>query len=206
MQAALHLITQNAAVSSCFAKVFTLCANLTAEENRYKGIRAAYGPNAMFEGLFRSIWGAYGYMFLMEADTSPIKPLWLDRLLWESVLAPGPFWVKGSACHGCVPDEPFGRTFGDRHINGNALYNLHDTAFRDFILHENPGPGSYDIKMMYFVMRRPAAEQRQWLTKFIYSNVIWNQGNLPYIPSSLPDDTVLVHGLYPVDMAHQSLM
>jgi len=60
----------------------------------------------------------YEYFFLMEGDTQPIQPNWVQKLTTE-VACGQDFWIKGSLNRNVVEYEL--KSWG-HHINGNALY------------------------------------------------------------------------------------
>ena len=102
------------------------------------------GPCAMFWELFSlPKLSAFDYMFVFEPDVMPLRAGWAQALhaLLPSPAAPvDDFWVRGSApqCHGSYAQI---EERGDQHINGNALYKLHDdafAAFRDRVRHFYP--------------------------------------------------------------------
>jgi hypothetical protein len=121
-------------VQHCFGQMKVAFANLTRIEDEYPA-----GPSNMF---FRMFFDAnmqqrsseYRTMFWMEGDVFPLKPYWIDKLYAESLV--GDFWMKGSIY--------FGHAFDDSvmspetwnwvgHINGNALYRLHEPQFTTFL-------------------------------------------------------------------------
>lgn len=119
-------------LDTCFGLKVLAFAGLTNSQDTYPG-----GINLMFfklilgEGYQKQLAG-YHAVFWMEPDVMPIKPYWVDTILNESI--DGDFWIKGSPYLGDLLDASAGR---DRdwvgHINGNALYRLHDPDFATFL-------------------------------------------------------------------------
>jgi hypothetical protein len=122
------------ALKECFGQVHTLFANLTPEEDIYPA-----GPSAMFFRIFndlniKKMLRPYRVMYWMELDTFPVKPLWIDKLYAESLI--GDFWMKGSIYFGPAFDESVKAAANwdwVGHINGNALYRLHEHEFDAFL-------------------------------------------------------------------------
>lgn len=91
--------------SRCFSNIYAIETNIPQELDLY--IPSAReelscwinGPNRQFEGMYRIIqsgqWGDYESFYLMEGDSIPIKPFWLDTLLLE-VEKKHPFAVLGA--------------------------------------------------------------------------------------------------------------
>jgi hypothetical protein len=116
-----------------FSRVDVTFANLTAEEDDYP-----VGINLMF---FRMVTGTththqlkpFNALYWMEPDVQPIKPHWVNALVRES-MAGDDFWVKGSLYLGDVFDRAVGRDWTwVGHINGNAMYRLHQPMFSRFL-------------------------------------------------------------------------
>jgi len=86
------------------------------------------GPNNQFFETLRLARGMGPYIFLMEADCVPLRPDWLMRLAY--IVSHGDsFWIMGSAYRGVgTLDDQF-----RRHINGNAIYNVDDPEFINFL-------------------------------------------------------------------------
>ena len=121
-----------------------LAANLTAEEEGYP-----QGPNHMFFKLMgsNSILAAYTHVFWMEWDVTPVRPLWIDRLVSLAAADDG-CWMKGSPYVGRGMDEAATDPNNEPwlgHLNGNALYKLHDPDFQRFLqlVQEREPPGHY---------------------------------------------------------------
>jgi len=116
-----------------FSRVRIAFANLTSEEDYYP-----VGINLMFFRLVAGMTHAHeleGFrtMFWMEPDVKPIKPYWLDALVRESN-TDDDFWIKGSVYLGDSFDGSAGNDWTlTGHINGNALYRLHQPDFSRFL-------------------------------------------------------------------------
>mmetsp|Transcript_11550 Transcript_11550/g.14505 ORF Transcript_11550/g.14505 Transcript_11550/m.14505 type:complete len:2323 (+) Transcript_11550:126-7094(+) len=119
---------------SCFQDVKVVSANIPAEVDTYNPDDSetsdmwVNGPNQQFifisQAMQRMEWGKYDCWYLMEADSIPIKPFWLDALINE-VEAEVPFAVLGSNYRGDLWDS-FRNQISPAlkfHINGNAIYN-----------------------------------------------------------------------------------
>ena len=55
------------------------------------------GPNKQFRMMFNmpELTNNYDYFFILEPDTTPIRPNWLEGLVREVELKVEPFWLKG---------------------------------------------------------------------------------------------------------------
>lgn len=123
----------------CFQNLKTIEANIPLEEDMYEPSLSQIdsmwvnGPNRQFESAFHTLQSmtsassesGYDVMFLMEADSKPVKSYWLDSLV-EEITQQSPFGILGSKYDGDSWDQ-----FKDKlplalvnHINGNAVYNL----------------------------------------------------------------------------------
>ena len=74
------------------------------------------------------------HMFWMEYDVFPVRPGWLNVLLARA--SQHDFWVMGSMYMGDGLDSAAAVSYNWNwvgHLNGNALYDLRDHAFRDFL-------------------------------------------------------------------------
>jgi FkbM family methyltransferase len=86
----------------------------------------AAGPNNQFFDIITRFSRGMAHIMLMEADVAPLRAGWLRRL--EDICrSPDRFWICGSHYRG------IGRVIAFYQINGNALYNVGDPAFLDFI-------------------------------------------------------------------------
>lgn len=117
----------------CFSRVVVAFANLTTEEDDYP-----VGINIMFYRLVAGETHAhdlrdFNALYWMEPDVEPIKPYWLNALVRES-LGGDDFWMKGSIYLGDLFDGAGGQDWTwAGHINGNALYRLHQPMFTQFL-------------------------------------------------------------------------
>ena len=111
--------------NQCYQNVYHISADLSADEDRYPLGSAIMWQKLLLGSLSLRDRG-YTHMFLMEPDTRPIRPYWLDAIVeqisnghqQDSYLITK-WWMMGSIYRGSMP-------IGDRylHINGNALYHL----------------------------------------------------------------------------------
>jgi hypothetical protein len=86
------------------------------------------GPNWQFYETLNSLKAEAKFIFLMELDCEPIESNWLQEL--ERVCAQNEgAWIIGSNYRGVSPLQ----WNVARHINGNALYNVGDSAFWRFL-------------------------------------------------------------------------
>ena len=129
-------------VVDCFSEVTTIYAQLSAAEDGYPE-----GPSNMFFKLFCSDHlDAYTHMFWMEWDVRPVRPLWVDALV--DAAASRRFWMMGGMYVGYAFDATV--MYRDNwpwvgHLNGNALYALHDEEFQRYIalVQEREPPGHF---------------------------------------------------------------
>lgn len=123
-------------VNSIFSEVRAESANLTGDMDLYiKGSEKVggkwgnkAGPNNLFFSGIEKCAGSSGFMFQCEVDCYPLERGWLDQLDDACSLHPSA-WVIGSAYCGEYPISDSIQF----HINGNALYNVSDPAFTDFV-------------------------------------------------------------------------
>jgi hypothetical protein len=87
--------------AQCIRKVEWISCNIPKEVDIYKPHLQTNlqgwvnGPNRQFEITFRKLQSmGYGKMFLMEADTIPLKQFWLDLLL-DEIEVKAPFSLLG---------------------------------------------------------------------------------------------------------------
>ena len=118
-------------IQQCIRNVRYVSASLTAEEDQYP-----FGPSNMFWNLFntRQLLAQYHAFYWMEPDNYPCRARWIDRL-YEELALDAEFWMKGSLLRD-VSDtrNPDYETYTFReHLNGNALYRLSSSKFRDFM-------------------------------------------------------------------------
>ena len=169
----------------CFFSLSLMTASLTPEEDDYPA-----GPNNMFfksmldPRLQRHLRGAT-HLFWMEHDVTPLRAGWVDALLAETTKRP--FWMKGSPYRGdkldsTATDPKHWNWIG--HINGNALYDLRDPAFRDFlrlvIQYEPPShfwkPFDMSIWRVLHAFPYTWPLHQRHRSKFVYSDFIHHWG------------------------------
>ena len=166
----------------CFANVKFLSAHLRSDEDTYPG-----GVSIMWYKLFlenvSGFTGHYDYMFWMEHDVQPIRPLWIDKLYLE--ISTPEFFIKGSVFRGRYLDK----YFNDRrlipqipHINGNALFRVGSEEFNHLIRAArlqyppekdwNPMDTSLFLTLMNFSSRW--SQFQSYIHKIVYSDFIQN--------------------------------
>jgi hypothetical protein len=202
-------------VNKCYRNVRYLAINLTADENRYP-----LGSFIMWQKLLvddeknNLSLRTYGYthFFLMEPDTRPIRPFWLDAIIdqitndgFKKLYCSTNWWVSGSVYRG---SEPIGHHF--LHINGNALYHLSASfiayvqLFSGVCLTGNHSNTGYDLLMFSFLLDNQDLAKR-YLHKFRFSDFIhncWHTGckgsdqlnNTQFILNN--PNTYLIHGSF----------
>jgi len=140
-RARVHRLMRRPVLQECFAEVRLESAFLSGTDDTYDKNRLdsnwTLGPNNLFwHFLEKAAARGYRYMMQLEADTLPLRPRWLDKLV--CIAAHGRYWVVGSpflaqcaynthtrACAELGDDIKF-------HINGNALYATGDASFREY--------------------------------------------------------------------------
>ena len=130
---ALELEGFAANVALCFASLDTVFADVTEEQDGYPE-----GPSNMFFKLMltqaRQLLPSFTHMYWMEWDVRPVRLHWLDEL--QAATYGERFWVRGARYRGRAFDEVVkdpGSWPWVGHINGNALYLLHDAEFLRFL-------------------------------------------------------------------------
>jgi len=174
--------TGNISISNtCISKIIQMNANLTKYNNYYPA-----GPSIMFYNLIDSLFDynskiSSRCMFWMEHDVKIIKNDWLNKLYLE---CDNSFWIKGSVVQDekfDLPQETFNQIFNTvGHINGNALYNLKDRAFQEYIklvqYYENPlnGYTPFDISLWKVMYTFPYSWKlfQLYFHKLVYSDFI----------------------------------
>jgi hypothetical protein len=86
------------------------------------------GPNWLFYETMRALRHEARFVFLMETDCQPVAPNWIKRIE-RACMMNQDAWIVGS--HYCGA-SPLHWSIA-RHINGNALYNLGDPLFWEFL-------------------------------------------------------------------------
>ena len=127
----------------CFGEIRTLYAALRPEDDGYPE-----GPSLMFFKMFAlTALAPYSHALWMEWDTLPVRVGWLDALVTEAGREPRS-WMVGSRYTGTAFDasvmQPSSHVWVG-HLNGNALYTLHNAEFarfRELVLEREP-PGHF---------------------------------------------------------------
>ena len=121
-------------VLRCVTSVETLYCGLSEQEEGYPA-----GPSNMFFRLMLSIapthLRAFTHMYWMEWDVKPVRAYWMDAL-YDATNGEA-FWMRGArylgwAFDALVQRDPTSWSWVG-HINGNALYALHNTEFERFL-------------------------------------------------------------------------
>lgn len=109
-------------LTRCFSSIEFTSAKLKRADNGYPR-----GPSNQFVRLFSNpIMSKFDYWMMMEPDVVAIRPLWLDKIYEETTFTVDDFWIKGSTNR-----NPRYNAF---HMNGNAIYKLHDTEFESIVV------------------------------------------------------------------------
>ena len=119
--------------TGCFNSVNSLIVEVAPEHDWHP-----FAPSAMFFAAVTSarVLESGAFMFWMEPDVLPCpgRRHWLDAVYRQATLETGRAWMHGSIVRNhTAPEAPF--TPYNEHINGNAIYNLRDERFMEF-LHE----------------------------------------------------------------------
>jgi hypothetical protein len=189
-------------VKQCFSDTKVRFADLKAEEDTYLA-----GSRNMFERMMNSLIGITEahYAFYMEPDCRPVRPYWLsvvDSLCrWPN----SKFWIKGSIFRGSMKaiTQPLAHNLF--HINGNAIYNLRDQAFRDFYFKrvvpfvKSIGRQlAYDTDTFVYLLDSKFYELNKDIAHlFQFSDFMQNHWHADYSMAGIrngSDITVLVHG------------
>lgn len=141
------------------------------------------------------------YIFQMEPDTRPFKERWLEALHYSVISPNEPFWMKGSIYIGNQQTNGVYR-HNYYHINGNAIYNVHDPNFQDFIFFKQKEHlkkmdklygrmYAYDGNYALFITDPLEYEYTHKIRhKYIFSDIILNtyelELNLTYLNEKFP--------------------
>jgi hypothetical protein len=90
----------------CIGRVLSFGVDIDPESDIYKSkeqdtnVLWVNGPNRQFERTVRKlqegrVWGFYEFMYLMEMDSVPVKPFWLDTIVNEIENQPRGFAILG---------------------------------------------------------------------------------------------------------------
>lgn len=207
LQAAIGNMTADAL--ACFQSIEIQHANLSGPSDTYYR-----GTRLMIEKLIlQKVRLQYPpqYVFYMEPDCLPIRSNWLNALDLSVRWPNAPFWMKGSIYRGHNkavyatrhPPQVF-------HINGNAIYNIGDRAFKNFyVKHYRPYVNSvskskersFDTDFYRFIHDIDnVMVTRSIIHKFQYSEVVQNYWRSSFSVAKLRNDnpgTYLIHGGYP---------
>ena len=196
--------------TSCFGDVHLRAASLTPSED----IHTAYvftGPNLQFRRMMNDNYlrSRFSHVLLLEPDATPIKHDWLQRLWLETSGAAmeESFWIKGTAYRGFRGDwvrnpAPYNITRVSSMwaaMNGNAIYNLQDPEFYEFMdrVWEAHPDLPFDGALHAFLFDVDNFEHtKRALTKIRYSSYVQNHGatkfDIPTIRRGSPE-TYIVH-------------
>lgn len=190
---------------SCFNGLDIRYAGLKDDDDKY-----LTGSRLMAENLIKNGLGLIDpyYVYYMEPDCLPVRSFWLT-LIDAATRPPNPaFWLKGSIYNGNPNVINRNFLYNMLHINGNAIYNLHDKSFRDWYFDEvRPfitkyyNAGAYDTDWYKFLYWPPFfPRSRQIVHKFQFSAFLKNYWHTNYTVNQIRESnefTVLVHGGYP---------
>ena len=128
----------------CFQKVEIFDADIPRSQDIYN--ESAYGidlnwvlgPNLQFNRLLNDVntgrFGDFDLLYLMEPDSVPLKPYWLDAII-DEIRDEAPFAILGSEYLGDKWSDfsdvmPFSLL---HHINGNAIYNISHSKMQNLL-------------------------------------------------------------------------
>jgi len=164
---------------NCFKEIHFKWAELQGEEDKYPK-----GPNNMFWGMIHHLKDKiYSHMFWMEVDVHVIKENWLDAVHTHLVPPMPSFWMKGTMYVGGDGSDfqPTQTTFR-HHINGNAIYNVGDQEFVQFLERASKHIfWAFDTNIWdYLAQESNWSFRRKHVHLFIYSDLIMNYGMTKY--------------------------
>ena len=197
---------------SCFNSVSLLGANLTEAQDMYRSSHGAHdvtwnlGPNLQFYFMLQYYATAnVDVLFMMESDTIPLAPEWLQGLL-NTKGALGPFSVVGSQYSGYK--WRFLRSLLKRslldHLNGNALYNLSSPLLRseldtfdvnewETVLHS-----SFDVRFAEVVYDEESGvdtpEEAEQAFGYKQTATMSNHAASFVVPQDICAETCFIHG------------
>eukprot|EP01119_Soliformovum_irregulare_P013065 TRINITY_DN3449_c0_g1_i2.p1 TRINITY_DN3449_c0_g1~~TRINITY_DN3449_c0_g1_i2.p1 ORF type:complete len:262 (-),score=43.50 TRINITY_DN3449_c0_g1_i2:76-861(-) len=134
----------------------------------------------------------YDYFFLMEADTFPIRPNWLKKIFIECACRSA-FWVKGSTYW--LMDWYVYKTLGV-HINGNALYNVQDRRFREYVIQSirSDTVNAFDMAIYRWFLPDPRKKQtssvdlpRQFQQYYVHADFVINWAHSNWTVEGMQD-------------------
>jgi hypothetical protein len=176
-------------IQTCFLEVNMIYARLTAAETIYPN-----GPGRMLQRLFepRMLSGIDAF-FLWEWDAWPLRDNWLDRLYLDEYRGKD-FWMRGGICqwhlhnnqNACKKVVPSGCAKFMNHINGNAIYKLGDTMFKEHYIDRMLNYGlAFDLVLPLMVLRDLEINHELYklaATKFQYSDFMQDYGVIDTLP------------------------
>lgn len=171
-------------IKACFKGFQIISADLKGEQDSYLN-----GSKNMWEKLVTN-WKAFNFrkaakiVAYFEPDTIPLQRNWLNLLYLANLGPSSNFWMKGSIFRG---NSRFVKSsLQKNHINGNALYNIGEDQFAEFI----KGPfrkylnsfkketEAYDIGIWRYLTDRQNFGTVQIIRhKFQYTDLIQNVWN-----------------------------
>ena len=161
------------------------------------------GARLQFEKMLNEIKGEY--VFQMEPDCFPVRSGWLAALNLQCIYPNQEFWMKGSLYRGTAIKEK--NAVQSFHINGNAIYNLHDKDFKQFYFkslncflsqRRNRDARGYDSDIYRYLFDLKYIETNsEIMHKFVVTELIQNRWRSFYSVSELTEkypSVYLVHG------------
>jgi hypothetical protein len=145
----------------------------------------------------------------MEPDCRPIKSYWLDAITRD--LGFNEFWMKGAMYRGIFEFKVNTYLPNKYHINGNALYNIGNNAFRDFyfktlrpyIERHGDSVNAYDTDFFEYLFDVSNYDMvRKILHNFVLTDTwqnLWQTNFSIKELNKLHPNTYLVHGGFPND-------
>ena len=91
-----RILTSFPKILSCVDNVRYINGHIRKEDDIHTATDFT-GPNKQFRMMFNmpELTNNYDYFFILEPDTTPIRPNWLEGLVREVELKVEPFWLKG---------------------------------------------------------------------------------------------------------------
>jgi len=203
----------------CFNSINAISAKISLIDDIYTPHQShnnsfwANGPNRQFNFIAKAMadqtWGSYDFWYLMEGDSTPIKPYWMEQILDEAQFYE-PFAILGSNFRGdlwdgFLNDIPFSLK---HHANGNALYNSSHALMKwltEQLAMSNSTDSSiaYDYRMAELIFGGNSSDfGYAFLSNFSlfgempyinYMSSISNYARTPMIPDFYGDEAV-AHG------------
>eukprot|EP00978_Attheya_sp_CCMP212_P036454 scaffold165419_cov54-Attheya_sp.AAC.5 len=199
--------------NSCFHSVTAIGVDIPAHLDIYEPAQQSTnplwvnGPNSQFIKTLRHVQqeGSYETMFLMEGDTVPVKPYWMDKLLVD-IEEQRPFAILGSKYKGDKWDGFLDQLPAPliNHINGNAIYNV-SSPWMDSIASQLEKESTTDLNAVPYDYRISQIEEESnsWTNLGYWkmtprddikeTSVIANYASTTLLPSHVGDE-VMTHG------------